>query len=123
MPNAEFRLATQQVVADVWVLTLSGDCGDPAGVALDRQVATLHGNRGPTHAIVDLGGATVVRKPLCDHLVESARAARERGISMTVVTDVSSVRKRLGDAEQEGALRLESLLATGIRDALLASRE
>lgn len=121
MPRADFRLASQQVGADVWVLTVSGDGGAAAGADLARQLATLRGKPAQTHVVIDLSAAAVVRGSLCEHLIEGARRARGRGISVTVVTEESAVRKQLGGAADEGALRVKPLLAIGIRDALIAT--
>jgi hypothetical protein len=120
-PGGEFRLATQQVGADVWVLTLSGDCGKAAATELTRHVATLDGNPTPMHAVLDLTGAVVVRTGFCDELVTSARAARDRGVAMTVVTEDAVVRKRLEGPVEDGAMRVDRLFATAIRNALIAS--
>jgi hypothetical protein len=115
----DFRLASHQVGADVWVMSLSGDCGDSAGADLGRQLASLPRDSS-TQAVVDLTTATAVRSTLLARLIQSARDGRKNGIATTVVSDDGDVRQALGDAEHEGALKLERLLASGIRGALTA---
>lgn len=119
--TAEFRLATQRVRPDVWLVSLSGECGEAAGADLGRWLASLHVGGRPTQAVVDLSAATEIRSGLFHHLVEGARAARKEGVSVTFVTEDSSLRRALGEAEREGSLKLERALAVGIRDALIAS--
>jgi hypothetical protein len=118
---AEFRLATHRVGTDVWVMSLSGDCGDSAGADLGRQLASLPPN-GSAQAVIDLTAATAVGATLVPRLIESARVGRKNGVETTVVSEDGDVRIALGDAVQEGALRLERLLASGIRAALIASQ-
>jgi hypothetical protein len=117
---AEFRLAAHRVGKDVWVMSLSGDCGESAGEDLGRQLASLPRN-GSTQAVVDLTAATAVHSPLLIRLIQSAREGSKTGIAMTVVSDDGAVRQALGGAEDEGSLKVERLLASGIRGALTAS--
>jgi anti-anti-sigma factor len=114
---AEFRFASHRVGTDIWVISLSGDCGDDAGADLERQLTSIPRN-GSAKAVVDLTAATSVRSSLLVRLVASARQGRKDGLATTVVSDDRAVRKALGEAEQEGSLRLERLLASGIREAL-----
>jgi len=118
---ADYRLATHRVGTDVWVMSLSGDCGDSAGADLGRQLASLPQN-GSAQAVIDLTAATAVRASLIARLIESARAGRKNGVATTVVSEDGAVRVALGDAVQEGSLKLERLLASGIRAALIASQ-
>jgi hypothetical protein len=118
---AEFRLASHRVGTDVWVMSLSGDCGESAGADLERELASIPRDGSTQQAVVDLTAATAVRSSLVILLVASARAGRKNGLATTVVSDDSATRLALGDAEQEGALKLKRLLATGIREALNAS--
>jgi len=115
---AEFRCATHRLGNDIWVMSLSGDCGDDAGADLEWQLASLPQNG---RAVVDLTAATSVRSSLLVRLVASARKGRKDGLATTVVSDDGAVRKALGEAEREGALRLERVLASGIREALTTS--
>jgi hypothetical protein len=115
---AEFRCATHRLGNDIWVISLSGDCGDDAGADLERQLASLPKNG---RSVVDLTAATSVRASLLVRLVASARKGRKDGLATTVVSDDGVVRKALGEAEREGTLRLERVLASGIREALIAS--
>jgi hypothetical protein len=117
---AEFRFATHRLGNDIWVMSLSGDCGDDAGADLERQLASLP-RKGSIQAVVDLTAATSVRSSLLVRLVASARTGRTDGLATTVVSDDGVVRKALGEAEREGSLRLERVLAAGIREALTAS--
>jgi hypothetical protein len=119
---AEFRLASHRVGEDVWVMSLSGDCGDSAGADLERELAWLPRNgSGPAQAVIDLTPATAVMSSLIARLVAGAREGRKTGLATTVVSDDGAVRQALGDAEHDGTLTLERLLATGIREALTAS--
>jgi hypothetical protein len=118
-PPADFRLASHRVGTGVWVMSLSGDCGDLAGADLERQLAYLPRD-GAAQAVVDLTAATAVRSSLVARLITSARDGRKNGIATTVVSDDGAVRQALGDAEHDGDLKLERLLAAGIRGALTA---
>jgi anti-anti-sigma regulatory factor len=117
---AEFRLASHRVGKDVWVMSLSGDCGESAGADLGRQLASLPRN-GSTQAVIDLTAATAVGSLLLTSLIRSAREGRKNGVATTVVSDDGAVWQALGSAEYEGSLKLERLLASGIRGALTAS--
>jgi hypothetical protein len=119
---AVFRLATHQVGTDVWVISLSGDCGDSAGGDLEHQLASLPYQGRSPQAVVDLSAALAVRSTLFAYVLEGARVAGKQGVLMTVVSDEASVRAALGAAQEEGALKLERVLSTGIREALIASR-
>jgi hypothetical protein len=102
-------------------MSLSGDCGESAGADLERELASIPHDGSTQQAVVDLTAATAVRSSLVIRLVASAREGRKNGLATTVVSDDSATRLALGDAEQEGALKLKRLLATGIREALNAS--
>jgi hypothetical protein len=117
--SGDFRFASHRVGADVWVVSLAGDCGDAAGADLERELASLP-REGTTQAVIDLTSATTVRRGFLAGLVRGAREGRANGVATTVVSDDSEIWQALEESERDATLKLQRLLATGIRDALTA---
>jgi anti-sigma B factor antagonist len=113
----EFRLASAQLVEDVYVVTLCGEL-DLANVAdIDRELTAI-GSRGARVLIVDLLEVPFIESRTLGVLLQHARRLRSDGGDLMLVSDDARVLRVIEITGLTSHFRLERSLAAAIDGAL-----